>query len=74
MKKAIIAVLSAVFVFVVFIQTGFCEITNGIRYNGKLKGYNMPLSGTRKLRFEYFNAENGGTSLLTKNICSKLLH
>jgi hypothetical protein len=64
MKKGIIAVLFAVFVFAAFIQTGFCEITNEIRYNGRLKGYTVPLSGTvRKLRFEYFNAENGGQSL-----------
>ena len=64
MKKGIIAVLSAVLVFATFIQIGFCEITNEIRYNGRLKGYTIPLSGNvRRLKFEYFNEASGGTLL-----------
>ncbi|MCL2145002.1 MAG: phage tail protein [Endomicrobia bacterium] len=62
MKKALILL----FLFV-FVQAGFCEITNEIRYNGRLKGYTVPLGGgtQRKLEFRYYNALTGGTRLNT---------
>jgi|GEM_PF-1957058 len=47
----------------VFVQAGFCEITNEIRYNGRLKGYTVPLGGgtQRSIRFEYHRAASGGS-------------
>ncbi|MDR2192413.1 MAG: phage tail protein [Endomicrobium sp.] len=63
MKKIILAGI-VVFVVLGFVSAGNSEITNEIRYNGRLKGYTVPLSGKeRKLRFEYFNAETAGMSL-----------
>ncbi|MDR3113263.1 MAG: phage tail protein [Endomicrobium sp.] len=61
MKKTFIAVFVISFMFP---SISFCEITNEIRYNGRLKGYTVPLSGNaRALRFEYFNSATGGMSL-----------
>ncbi|MCL2484458.1 MAG: phage tail protein [Endomicrobia bacterium] len=59
MKKISLILL---FLFV-FSQFGICEVTNEIRYNGRLKSYTMPSVGERILKFEYYDASSGGKFL-----------
>ncbi|MCL2335250.1 MAG: phage tail protein [Endomicrobia bacterium] len=54
-----------VFVFLfAFMQIGFCEITNEIRYTGRLKSYGAPKNEKVGLRFEYYQSLTGTTDMI----------
>ncbi|MDR1941133.1 MAG: phage tail protein [Endomicrobium sp.] len=61
MKKFIFAVIAAA----VFCAISYAEVTNEIRYSGRLKAYQAPVNGQTTLRFTLYGDENGINSLWT---------
>jgi hypothetical protein len=49
----------------VFISVAYCEVTNEIRYNGRLKSYQTPVNGNVSMRFTLYGDSDGITQLWT---------
>jgi hypothetical protein len=50
------------FVFFSFIVVGFSGVPNEIRYNGRLKSYNYPVTGNMPFNFKIYDMPEGGTA------------
>jgi hypothetical protein len=48
------------FSFTVFVFSG---VPNEIRYSGRLKSYNYPITGNMPFNFKIYNTREGGTAL-----------
>jgi microcystin-dependent protein len=50
------------FVFFSFTVVGFSGVPNEIRYNGRLKSYNYPITGNMPFNFKIYDTPEGGTA------------
>jgi len=66
MKIAAMIVAAMVF----FSGTLYCEVTNEIRYSGRLKSYGEPVTTPKQIKIEYYSGgnENGGGTFLTSSV------
>ncbi|MDR3195965.1 MAG: phage tail protein [Endomicrobium sp.] len=55
--------LVLLFVFFSFTVVAFSGVPGEIRYSGKLKSYNYPVSGNMPFNFKIYDASEGGTAL-----------
>jgi len=56
-------IFAGAFFAFLFFSFSYGEVPNSIRYNGRLKSYQVPVNGTKSMNFKLYGAASGGTAL-----------
>ena len=56
-------IILPLFLLLSFVLAAYADVPNEIRYNGRLKSYQTPVTGTKQIKFQIYASATGGTAL-----------